>query len=143
MDRILGLDVGDKKIGVAVSDPFGQTAQGVTTLQRQNFKKDCEAIWKFIQEYQAAKILIGLPLDLQNEEGPQAKKVRAFHDGLKKFLEEKKADVAMELWDESFSSREAEDFLIQAEVSRQKRKKVIDKLAAALILQNYLEAHRE
>lgn len=143
MDRILGLDVGDKKIGIAVSDPFGQTAQGVATLPRRNFKKDCEAILNFVREYQASKILIGLPLNLQNEEGPQAGKVRAFHNGLKKFLDENKTAAVLELVDESFSSREAESILLEADLSRKKRKKVIDRLAAARILQNYLDEHRE
>ncbi|MDO8494758.1 MAG: Holliday junction resolvase RuvX [Deltaproteobacteria bacterium] len=141
MQRILCLDVGTKRIGVAVSDPFGQTAQGVTVLQRQTFPKDCEKIYKLAQEYTVAKIILGLPLNLDEEEGPQAKKIRFFVEGLQKFLLQKKADIILELWEESFSSRDAEEILLQADVSRQKRKKVIDKLAASLILQNYLDNH--
>lgn len=137
-NRILSLDVGDKKIGVAVSDPFGMTAQPVTTILRKQFKKDCETIFQLIQEWSVAKIVVGLPLDLNCQEGPQAKKVRFFFDGLKKILEEKKCPVAMELFDESFSSQEAEAVLLEADMGRKKRKRVIDKLAAILILQNYL-----
>lgn len=138
--RILCLDVGDKKIGLAVSDPFGKTAQGVTTFLRHGFRKDCEVILKYIEEYGVSKMLIGLPLDLESEEGVQAKKVRFFAEGLEKFLAERKRPMEIQLWDESFSSKEAEEFLIGASVSRKKRKKAIDQLSAVFILQSYLES---
>lgn len=136
--RILCLDVGDKKIGVAVSDPFEKMALGLTTLFRKNNLKDLEAIARLLQEYDSDKILIGLPLDLKNEEGPQAKKVRSFGKKIKTFLEKRGLSVAIEWFDESLSSKEAEAILLEADLSRKKRKKVIDKLAAALILQSYL-----
>lgn len=139
-NRILCLDVGDKKIGVAVSDPFGKTALPLETLPRRTFKKDCEAISKITKEYEAEKIVIGLPLDLENREGSQAKKVRFFEEGLRKFLKENHFATVVEVWDESFSSAEAEAMMLEADVSRKKRKKAIDKLAAALILQSYLDS---
>jgi len=139
--RILCLDVGDKRIGLAVSDPMGLTAQGLTTLPRQNFKADCAKILEFLKEYHVAKIIIGYPLNLKNEEGPQAKKVRFFSDGLQKFLSQNQYNAEIELLDESFSSREAEEILLEADLSRNKRRKVIDKLAAAVLLQNYLDQH--
>jgi len=140
-ERILALDIGDKKIGVAVSDPLGLTAQGVTTLIRRNFKQDCAEILKLLRDYQAQKILIGLPLNMENQEGPQAKKVRFFQEGLEKFLKENQYSASIETMDESFSSSDAEAILLEADMSRKKRKKVIDKLAAVMILQNYLEEH--
>lgn len=137
--RILCLDVGDKKIGVAVSDPFGKTGQALTVLARKTFKKDCEAVFKIIEEYHPAKVLIGFPLDLEHREGPQAKKVRFFKEGLERFLCKKKCPASIELFDESFSSRDAETVLLEADLGRKKRKRVRDKLAAALILQSYLD----
>ncbi|OGQ04571.1 MAG: Holliday junction DNA helicase RuvA [Deltaproteobacteria bacterium RIFCSPLOWO2_01_44_7] len=141
--RILCLDVGDKRIGVAVSDPMGLTAQGLTTLIRKNFKQDCTHILKVLKEYEVQTILIGYPLDTSHSEGPQAKKVKFFVEGLKKILQENQFAVEIKLWDESFSSREAEEILLEADLSRKKRRKVIDRLAAALILQSYLDAYLE
>lgn len=138
--RILCLDVGDKKIGVAVSDPFGKTALPLETYPRQTFKKDCGTIARLAEEYDAGTIVIGLPLDLENREGPQAKKVRFFEAGLKKFLEQNHFAIIMEVWDESLSSKEAEAILLEADLSRKKRRKAIDKLAATLILQSYLDS---
>lgn len=138
--RILCLDVGDKKIGVAVSDPFGKTALPLETLLRGTFKKDCEALARILKEYDAEKIVIGLPLDLEDKEGPQAKKIRFFEAGLRKFLEQNHFATVVEVWDESLSSKEAEAILLKADVSRKKRKKAIDKLAATLILQSYLDS---
>ena len=137
--RILCLDIGDKKIGVAVSDPLGLTAQGLATLQRQSFQKDCAKILELLRLYEAKKILIGFPLDLKNKEGPQAKKVRFFKEGLENFLKQNRQEMDIKLWDESFSSKEAEKILLEADLSREKRRKVIDKLAAVLILQGYLD----
>src|SRR3989338_815530 len=141
MQRILCLDVGTKRIGVAISDPFGKTAQGITTLTRTTFPKDCVQILKILQEYDVEKIIIGLPTDLEDAEGPQAKKVRFFEEGLKKFLKENRLDIPIQFWDESFSSRDAESILLEGDLSRKKRRKVIDKLAAVLILQNYLNSY--
>lgn len=138
-ERILCLDVGEKRIGVAVSDPAGKTALGLAVRERTAFKKDCEALWKIIQEYNVQKIIIGMPLNLKHEEGPQAQKVRFFKEGLERFLRAKECPLPIEFFDESFSSREAEALLLEADLGRKKRKKIRDKLAAALILQNYLD----
>lgn len=140
-ERILCFDVGDKRIGIAVSSPFGATAQPLATLSRTAFKADCEKIWGLLAEYSAGKIVIGLPLDLEGKEGPQAKKVRFFAEGLQKFLHEKNTEAEVKFWDESLSSQEAESLLLEADLSRKKRRKVIDKVAAALILQSYLDSH--
>lgn len=139
-NRIVCLDVGDKRIGVAVSDPFGKTALPLKTVLRRSFKEDCESIVKIIQEYWPKKIVLGLPLDLKEKEGSQAKKVRAFEEAFKKFLEQNHFTIPIEVWDESLSSKEAEALLLEADVSRKKRKKAIDNLAAALILQSYLHS---
>lgn len=136
--RLLCLDVGDKKIGVAVSDPFGHSALGLTTIQRKNFESDCQQILKFIEEYNPAKIIIGLPLNADDKEGAQAKKVRFFAEGFEKFLAINNHQALIKLYDESFSSKEAEKTLVEANLSRKKRKKVIDQLAAILILESYL-----
>lgn len=140
-DRILCLDVGDKRIGVAVSDPFGMTAQSLATILRHHFKEDCRKISAFINEYNVKKVLVGLPLNSEGQEGPQAKKIRFFVEGFEKELKQSELEIKVELWDESLSSKEAEEFLLEAELSRKKRRKVIDKLAAALILQSYLDHH--
>lgn len=136
--RLLCLDVGDKKIGVAVSDPFGNAALGLTTIQRKNFESDCQKIVKIIEEYSPIQIIIGLPLNLDNEEGPQSKKVRFFAEGLQNILKKTDPQITLKLYDESFSSKEAEKTLIEADLSRKKRKKIIDQLAAVLILESYL-----
>ncbi|MBI4124422.1 MAG: Holliday junction resolvase RuvX [Deltaproteobacteria bacterium] len=138
-ERILCLDVGDRRIGLAVSDPFGRTAQGLATIERRTFKKDCGEIFKIIQEYGVEKIIIGLPLDLTDAEGPQAKKVRFFKEGLEKFLQANRCQASIDFFDESYSSREAEAILLEADLGRKKRKKIKDKLAAALILQKFLD----
>lgn len=137
--RILCLDVGDKRVGIAVSDPFGKTALGVTTLKRGTFKKDCQKILDLARHYSCATIVIGLPLNMEDQEGPQAKKVRFFAEGLEKFLKEKGQPIILKLYDESFSSKEALTVLLQSNTGRQKRKKIIDQLAAQQILQDYLD----
>ncbi|MDO8527865.1 MAG: Holliday junction resolvase RuvX [Deltaproteobacteria bacterium] len=141
MKRIICLDIGDKRIGIAMSDPFGMTAQALATLQRTTFRADAAKILEILKEYQVGLVLIGLPLNSESQEGPQAKKVRHFEGGLAKFLKEKNHAATIEWVDESFSSREAEVFLLEADLSRKKRKKVIDKMAAAVVLQNYLDEH--
>ncbi|MDP2599321.1 MAG: Holliday junction resolvase RuvX [Deltaproteobacteria bacterium] len=140
-ERVLCLDVGDKRIGVAVSDPLGMTAQSLVTIARRHFKEDCARLLKLAEEYEVQKIVIGLPLNSEGNEGPQAKKVRFFGEGLTKFLKEKEASITIEWWDESLTSQEAEAILLEADLSRKKRRKVVDKLAASLILQRYLDHH--
>ena len=135
--RIMGLDIGDKTIGVAVSDLMGLTAQGVTTIKRVGKKKDIEAIKQIIAEKQVNKIVSGLPKNMNGTVGPQGEKVQKFCELLKE-----ETNLPIEFWDERLSTVAAERSLIEADVSRQKRKKVIDMLAAVIILQGYLDSKR-
>lgn len=134
MDRIMGLDVGDKTIGVAVSDLLMITAQGVTTIKRTNLKQDIRELKKIIDEYKVTKIVSGLPKMLNNTVGIQGEKVLEFLEKLKKHI-----DIPIELEDERFTTSISERMLIQADVKRKKRKEVIDKLAAVQILTTYMQ----
>ncbi|MDO8644660.1 MAG: Holliday junction resolvase RuvX [bacterium] len=134
--KYLGLDVGEKTIGVAVSDDLGWTAQGVTTIQRQSWEQDLRALKNLIQEYGVSDIIVGLPLNMNGTEGPKAVEMRAF---IKKLEQEQFSVVA---WDERLSTMGAERVLLEADLSRAKRKKVINKMAAAFILQGYLDSKR-
>lgn len=134
MNRIMGLDVGDKTVGVAVSDPLGITAQGVTTIRRIGIKKDLEALENIIDEYNVNKIVVGLPKNMNNTIGPQGEKVLKF---VKKMENKFKMDIILQ--DERLTTVSAERVLIEGDVSRKKRKEVIDKVAATYILQAYLD----
>lgn len=134
MERIMGLDIGDKTIGVAVSDPMLITAQGLETIKRENIKKDIDEIINLIREYNITKIVIGLPKNMNNTIGPQGEKVLSFVDKLKE-----KVDVEIHLQDERLTTVAAEKTLIEGNMSRKKRKKVIDMVAATYILQTYLD----
>ena len=137
MDRIMGLDVGDKTIGVAVSDWLMITAQGVTTIRRTNLKNDINELKKIIEEYQVTKIVSGLPKMLDGTIGIQGEKVLEFLEKLKKHV-----DLPIELEDERFTTLISEKMLIEADVKRKKRKEVIDKLAAVQILTTYMQRTR-
>ena len=132
--RIMGLDIGDKTIGVAVSDLMGLTAQGVTTIKRVGKKKDIEAIKQIIAEKQVNKIVSGLPKNMNGTVGPQGEKVQKFCELLKE-----ETNLPIEFWDERLSTVAAERSLIEGNVRRENRKKVIDMLAAVIILQGYLD----
>jgi len=133
--RILGLDVGEKTIGVAVSDVTGLIAQGVCTISRETLNDDMNKLKGIIVEYEVAKIIVGLPRNMNNTLGPQGEKVLEFVSRLKGALE-----IPIETWDERLSTVSAERVLIEGDISRKKRKKVIDKMAAVFILQNYLDS---
>ncbi|MCR1897952.1 Holliday junction resolvase RuvX [Irregularibacter muris] len=133
--RILGLDVGTKTIGVAVSDLLGITAQGVTTIYRESLEKDLDQIKDYIDEYDVKTVVVGLPKNMNGTLGPQGQKVQDFTNFLKKRI---KPDILY--WDERLTTVAAERTLISADVSRKKRKQVIDKLAAVYILQSYLDS---
>ena len=135
--RIMGLDIGDKTIGVAVSDLMGLTAQGVTTIKRVGKKKDREAIKQIIAEKQVNKIVSGLPKNMNGTVGPQGEKVQKFCELLKE-----ETNLPIEFWDERLSTVAAERSLIEGNVRRENRKKVIDMLAAVIILQGYLDSKR-
>ena len=138
--RKIGLDVGDKTVGIAVSDPLGFTAQGIMTLERVGIRKDTTKILEMVKEYQCDTIVIGLPKKLDGTDSIQTEKVYEF----KNMLENKMRstgikDVSLVWQDERLTTVMAERVLIEADVSRAKRKKVIDKQAAVIILQSYLD----
>ena len=135
--RIMGLDVGDKTIGVAVSDLMGLTAQGVKTIKRVGKKKDIEAFKQIIKERQLNKIVSGLPKNMNGTLGPQGEKVIKFCE-----LLEEETGIKIEYWDERLSTVAAERTLIQGNVRRENRKGVIDMVAAVIILQGYLDRQR-
>ncbi len=132
--RILGLDVGARRIGVAVSDPLGITAQGLDTLHRKNKKYDLEYLRRVIREYDVKEIVVGLPLRMSGAEGIQSEKMRAFAEDLRK-----KFGLPVHLWDERLTSAEANRFLRETELSIEKRGKAVDRMAAVLILQGWME----
>lgn len=132
--KILGLDVGSKTIGVAVSDELGIIAQGVTTLKRKGLNYDITQLIKVIKEQRAGKVVVGLPKNMNGSLGPSAKMVFTLLDEL-----EKSVDIPVITWDERLSTIAAEKTLLEADMSRKKRKKVIDKVAALIILQGYLD----
>ncbi len=134
--RILGLDVGDRTVGVAASDLLLMTAQGVETIRRETLEKDLARLGELMREYDAVRLVVGLPRNMNGTEGDRCEIVRAFAEEIKKALPE--ADIIF--WDERLSTVAAAKSLIQADVSRKKRKKVIDKMAAVFILQGYLDS---
>ncbi|MFZ5943349.1 MAG: Holliday junction resolvase RuvX [Bacillota bacterium] len=134
MQRIMGLDVGEKRIGIAVSDPLKITAQSIETLNRENLKKDINYILKLAQEYNVEELVVGLPKNMNGTIGPQAEKVKEFVEHLLRIK-----GIKVKYIDERLSTVAAEKTLISGDVSRKKRKQVIDKLAATVILQTYLD----
>ena len=135
----LALDVGDKTIGVAVSDALNITAQGVTTIERVGIRKDSGKVMDYIREFGCDTVVIGLPKKLDGTDSPQTEKVYEFKTMLEnKMRSSGMADVKSEFYDERLTTVMAEKVLIEADVSRGKRKKVIDKQAAVIILQGYL-----
>ena len=134
MERIMGLDLGDKTIGVAISDPLLITAQGLKTIRRESMKKDIAELKNIIMEYNITKIVMGFPKNMNNTVGPQGEKVLDFVEELKKRI-----DIEIILEDERLTTAIAEKALIRGDVSREKRKKVIDTVAATYILQTYLD----
>lgn len=134
MERILGLDVGDKYIGVAVSDLLQFTAQGLTTIKRESKVKDFKVIEDLINEYEIKKVVVGLPKNMNGTMGPQSEKVIKFAEKIKN-----KFKIDIIYIDERLTTVSAERILIESEVRRENRKKVIDKIAASYILQTYLD----
>ena len=134
MERILGLDVGDKYIGVAVSDLLQFTAQGLTTIKRESKVKDFKVIEDLINEYEIKKVVVGLPKNMNGTMGPQSEKVIKFAEKIKN-----KFKIDILYLDERLTTVSAERILIESEVRRENRKKVIDKIAASYILQTYLD----
>ena len=133
--RVLGLDVGSKRIGLAVSDPLGITAQGLETIRRQNKRLDLEELGKIIRQYSVSEIVVGYPLRLSGAEGTQSEKMQRFAEDLRK-----KFGLPVHLWDERLTSSQANRLLREMELSIQKRAGAVDRMAAVLILQNWMEA---
>jgi putative holliday junction resolvase len=129
--------VGSKTIGMAVSDPLGITAQGLDTYRRQNKRLDFEALRKVIEHYQVAEIVVGYPLRMSGATGTQSEKMAIFAEELGK-----KFQIPVHLWDERLTSAEANRVLRESEMSIRKRGEVVDRLAAVLILQSWMEARR-
>ena len=135
--RVMGLDVGSKTVGVAISDPLGFTAQGVEIIKINEEAKEFgfDRLGELVKEYQVDKFVVGLPKNMNNTEGPRVEASKAYGDKIKEIF-----NLPVDYQDERLTTVQAERMLVErADVSRDKRKKVIDKLAAQLILQNYLD----
>nr|WP_298567333.1 Holliday junction resolvase RuvX [uncultured Mogibacterium sp.] len=138
--RKLGLDVGDKTIGVAVSDELDITAQGVTTIDRVGIRKDAGKVMDYVQEYDCDTVVMGLPINLDGSDSVQTEKVREFRTMLEnKMRSSGMADVKVEWQDERFTTVIAERVLMEANMKRKSRKEVVDKQAAIIILQSYMD----
>ena len=139
--RILGLDVGNKTVGVAVSDPLGVIATGVTTIERGGIRKDTGKVIDYIKEYGCDTVVMGLPLSLDGSDSVQTQNVRDFRTMLENKLKSSGplSKVKIEWQDERYSTVEAEEVLIEANMSREDRKRIIDRQAAIVILQRYLD----
>lgn len=133
--RILGLDLGEKTIGVAVCDPLGFTAQGVTTIKRVSKSKDLEEISRICKEYSVESIVVGLPKNMNGTLGPQGEKALKFSELIKDFT-----SLEVKMWDERLTTVAAHKAMLEADLSRAKRKKIVDKIAATYILQGYLDS---
>lgn len=138
--RILGLDFGSKTVGVAVSDGLLLTAQGIETIERKDeskLRKTCARIEELIAEYEVTEIVLGLPKNMNNTEGERVEKTKAFGEML-----ERRTGLPVHYWDERLTTVAAEQILMESGVRRENRKAVIDKVAAGLILQGYLDCLR-
>ena len=133
--RILALDHGTKRIGVALSDELGWTAQPLETYQRRTPEADVQHIDRLVREHDVGEVVVGLPLRLNGEIGPAAQSVLEFVKHLEEVL-----TVPVITWDERMTTKSAEELLIAADVSRKKRKGTVDRIAAAILLQSYLES---
>jgi putative holliday junction resolvase len=133
--RAMGLDVGTKTVGVAISDELGITAQPITTVRRKGLAADLNELATLQSEYSVDQIVVGLPLNMNGTEGPRALASRAFGEAL-----EKKLKLPTIYWDERLTTVSAQRSLIESNVSREKRKEVIDQVAAVLILQSWLDS---
>lgn len=137
----IALDVGDKTIGVALSDELGITAQGLMTIERVGIRKDTGKVLDLIKEHNCDTVVIGLPLKLSGEDSPQTEKVREFRTMLENKMRSTAVKGVEVVWqDERLTTVQAERVLIEADVSRKKRKDVIDKQAAVIIMQSYLDS---
>ncbi len=132
--RILALDVGKRRIGIAVSDPLGITAQGLQTLERVNSRRDYAALASLAREHEVSLILVGNPISMSGREGRQAEYVRQFAEGLAE-----RSGLPVKMWDERLTTVEASRVLRESGIGIEKRARAVDRLSAVLILQNYLD----
>jgi putative Holliday junction resolvase len=130
----MGLDVGDKRIGIAVSDPLGWTAQGHSVLHRTSLQKDLNQLQELCREMEVEKLVVGFPRNMNGTIGPKAQQIEEFARILQEHV-----NLPLDFWDERMTTKIAERVLIEADVSRRKRRQVIDKMAAINILQGYLD----
>ncbi|RMF86038.1 MAG: Holliday junction resolvase RuvX [Nitrospinota bacterium] len=135
--KLLGLDVGEATIGIAISDNLGITAQGLTTRKRRGLQADLRFLQQLVHEHNVAAIVVGLPRRLDGSLGPEAQRVLEFVSHLRQAL-----SLPVYTWDERLTTRAAERILLEGNLRRAKRKQVIDKIAAQLILQGYLDRQR-
>jgi putative holliday junction resolvase len=133
--RVLGLDVGSKTIGVAVSDPLGITAQGLQTIRRQNKRADFERLENVIREHDIVEVVLGYPLRMSGSEGTQAEKMQRFAEELRR-----RFNLPVHLWDERLTTAQASRLLRETDMSIKRRGEVIDRMAAVLILQSWLDS---
>ncbi|MBI3183645.1 MAG: Holliday junction resolvase RuvX [Myxococcales bacterium] len=133
--RAMGLDVGSKTVGVAISDELGMTAQPITTLKREGLRTDVLALCELARRHDVTQLVVGMPLHMDGTEGASARKARRLGDALAEA-----SGLPAVYWDERLSTVAAERVLLEANVSREKRKKVIDRLAASVILQGWLDS---
>lgn len=133
--RVLGLDIGDKTIGIAISDPLGYTAQGITTILRKSEAMDLEKLVTICREYSVDTIVSGLPKNMNNTLGPQGEKVIKLCEIIKQNIQ-----IPLIMWDERLTTVAANRAMLEANLSRAKRKKIVDKVAATYILQGYLDS---
>jgi len=133
--RILGIDSGERTLGLALSDPEGILASALQTIRRSGEAKDLAALAEVIAEHEVGEIVVGHPLNMNGSRGPQAQKAEALAELLRQRFQ-----LPVHLWDERLSTVAAERVMLEADISRQKRKKAIDQVAAAFFLQGYLEA---
>ncbi|HEY5560515.1 MAG TPA: Holliday junction resolvase RuvX [Clostridiaceae bacterium] len=133
--RVLGLDIGDKTIGIAVSDPLGYTAQGLTTIRRTSVAKDFDEIKKIYEEKEVTDIVAGLPKNMNNSLGPQSEKVIQFCKELEAYL-----NIKIMFQDERMTTISANRIMLEGNLSRTKRKSLVDKIAACYILEGYLNS---
>ena len=136
MPRILAFDIGEKRIGVAISDPLNITAQGLETIEKKSTESVLGKIKSLTEQYDGVKIIIGMPYNINGTKGPAAKSAEEFAALLRK-----KAAIEVVTVDERLTSRQGERVLLEADLSRKKRKKSIDKIAAQLNLQTYMDSH--
>lgn len=133
--RILGLDIGDRTIGVALSDPLGFTAQGVTTIRRRNEERDIDELKAVCEKYNVELIVSGLPKNMNGTLGSQSEKVIKFCKIIEEFIK-----LPVKMWDERLTTVAANRAMLEGDLSRAKRKKIVDKMAATYILQGYLDS---